>query len=389
MERDKNRTVWLAEVGVLMTDKNDPSFKTYSKAYDGKYGYYDENQVYFPEEQAAMNYVRDYVANGVEKTYGVVSVTCIPESSIGNDNVSELPVEDESYDVKDVVFCLAKIDGNVRVNFIEGVEPYAFDACKAADKCVAWIRDWFAENGPGCNAVIGISGGKDSTVVAALCARALGPDRVIGIMMPNVKQDDIEDSRAIIKSLGIKGYTFNIGNAYTAMMAEMISRITTEPSRQSEENLSPRLRMSALYLIAQSMNGRVSNNCNASENYIGYSTIYGDTAGDFSPISGFTVSEVIAIGRVLGIPEQYLVKPPSDGLCGRTDEDKIGFTYETLDNYIRFGRLPDEITRRKIDIMHRNNRFKHEPMAAFKWECLTPYVSRSIHVPFREKEGLR
>lgn len=373
MEKDENRTVWLADVGVLMTDEKDPSFEMYSDAYDRKYGYYDENQVYFPEKQDAMNYVRDYVAKGVEKTYGIVSETYIPESSIGNEDVSDLPVEDESYGVNDVVFCLAKIDGNVRVNFIEGATPYEFDARTAADGCIRWIRDWFTENGSGCNAVIGISGGKDSTVVAALCVKALGPERVIGVMMPNVKQDDIEDSRAIIKSLGIKGYTFNIGNAYTAMMAELISRITTEPSRQSEENLAPRLRMSALYLIAQSVNGRVSNNCNASENYIGYSTIYGDTAGDFSPISGFTVSEVIAIGRVLGIPEQYLIKPPSDGLCGRTDEDKIGFTYEVLDNYIRFGQLPDDNTRRKIDTMHRNNRFKHRPMAAFEWKWLSPY----------------
>lgn len=373
MEKDENRTVWLADVGVLMTDEKDPSFEMYSDAYDRKYGYYDENQIYFPEKQDAMNYVRDYVAKGVEKTYGIVSETYIPESSIGNEDVSELPVEDENYDVKDVVFCLAKIDGNVRVNFIEGATPYEFDAKVAADGCIRWIRDWFTENGSGCNAVIGISGGKDSTVVAALCVKALGPERVIGVMMPNVKQDDIDDSRAIIKSLGIKGHTFNIGNAYTAMMAELISRITTEPSRQSEENLAPRLRMSALYLIAQSVNGRVSNNCNASENYIGYSTIYGDTAGDFSPISGFTVSEVIAIGRVLGIPEQYLVKPPSDGLCGRTDEDKIGFTYEVLDNYIRFGQLPDDNTRRKIDTMHRNNRFKHRPMAAFEWKWLSPY----------------
>lgn len=269
---------------------------------------------------------------------------------------------------------------------------YIFNAKKAADACIEWIQDWFNENGKGCNAVIGISGGKDSTVVAALCMKALGRDRVIGVMLPDGIQPDIADSREIIRNLGIHGVEYNIGDASTAMV-ENLSAVKVLagqlgfleiPSRQARENLPPRLRMAALYLVAQCFNGRVSNNCNLSENWIGYSTIYGDTAGDFSPISCFTASEVVAIGRVLGIPERFLIKPPSDGLCGQTDEDKLGFTYKLLDEYLR---EPDLYTEaaiegrdisqsekdtiraaiEKIGRLHRQNSFKHMPMAAFKW----------------------
>lgn len=269
---------------------------------------------------------------------------------------------------------------------------YIFNAKKAADACIEWIQDWFNENGKGCNAVIGISGGKDSTVVAALCMKALGRDRVIGVMLPDGIQPDIADSREIIRNLGIHGTEYNIGDASTAMV-ENLSAVKVLagqlgfleiPSRQARENLPPRLRMAALYMIAQNFNGRVSNNCNLSENWIGYSTIYGDTAGDFSPISCFTASEVVAIGRVLGIPERFLIKPPSDGLCGQTDEDKLGFTYKLLDEYLR---EPDLYTEaaiegrnisqsekdtiraaiEKINRLHRQNNFKHMPMAAFKW----------------------
>lgn len=267
---------------------------------------------------------------------------------------------------------------------------YIFNAKKATDACIEWIQDWFNENGKGCNAVIGISGGKDSTVVAALCMKALGRDRVIGVMLPDGIQPDIADSREIIRNLGIHGTEYNIGDASTAMV-ENLSAVKVLagqlgfleiPSRQARENLPPRLRMAALYMIAQNFNGRVSNNCNLSENWIGYSTIYGDTAGDFSPISCFTASEVVAIGRVLGIPERFLIKPPSDGLCGQTDEDKLGFTYKLLDEYLR---EPDLYTEaaiegrnisqsekdtiraaiEKIGRLHRQNSFKHMPMAAF------------------------
>lgn len=256
---------------------------------------------------------------------------------------------------------------------------YEFNARKAADACIQWIRDWFEENGKGCNAVIGISGGKDSTVVAGLCAKALGPERVIGVMLPDGVQPDIQDSRDVIEALGIHGVEYNIKDATDALLDSMtgLSELAHKlgfkdvPSQQSRENLPPRIRMSALYLIAQSFNGRVSNNCNLSENWIGYSTIYGDTAGDFAPISSFTASEVIAIGRAIGIPERFLVKAPSDGLCGKTDEDKLGFTYAVLDRYLREGVIEDMAVKGCIDGLHNRNKFKHEPMKAFQWGRLS------------------
>lgn len=256
---------------------------------------------------------------------------------------------------------------------------YTFDAVKATNNCVKWIQNWFEENGRGCNAVVGISGGKDSTVVAALCAKALGPERVIGVMLPNGTQTDINDSREIIKNLGIVGCSMNIASAYRDMIRELddikFSTADTDLrpviTRQARENLPPRLRMTALYMAAQCWNGRVSNNCNLSENWIGYSTIYGDTAGDFSAISSFTVSEVIEIGRVLNIPEKFLIKPPADGLCGQTDEDKLGFTYAVLDRYLRTGEIDDPEIKERIDVMHKMNRFKHEPIKSFEWKTKT------------------
>lgn len=253
---------------------------------------------------------------------------------------------------------------------------YAFDAVSAKNKCVAWIRDWFAENGDGCNAVIGISGGKDSTVAAAMLVEALGKDRVIGVMMPDGEQADIEDSRNIVKHLGIHGIEYDISAATGIMMCMLkqhpkIKKLSNDmgfadiPSQQSKENLPPRIRMATLYLLAQNFNGRVCNTSNLSEDFIGYSTIYGDTAGDFSPLGDFTASEVVEIGRVLGLPEEFLIKPPSDGLCGKTDEEKLGFTYAVLDEYIRTGVIYDLVAKQIIDRMHEKSRFKREPMAKF------------------------
>ena len=194
-------------------------------------------------------------------------------------------------------------------------------------------------------------------------------------MLPNGYQPDIEDSREIINWLCINGMELNIQTVSRAMADQvknpqiqcMYSNIKYELSQQAKENLPPRLRMAALYMVAQSSNSFVVNNCNLSENWIGYSTIHGDTAGDFGPISDFTVSEVIGIGRVLGIPEKFLVKAPSDGLCGKTDEEKIGFSYAVLDKYLRTGEIDDMYVKGVIDGMHARNKFKHEPMAYFKW----------------------
>ena len=239
-----------------------------------------------------------------------------------------------------------------------------FDVARTTQACVEWIQRFFEENGPGCNAVIGISGGKDSSVAAALCVKALGADRVIGVLMPCGEQADIDMAYLLVNHLGIRHYVVNIKAAVDGLKAA----IPLELSTQSTTNLPPRIRMSALYAVSQSNNGRVVNTCNLSENWVGYSTRYGDAAGDFSPIGKLTVDEVKQIGRYLGLPDVLVDKVPIDGLCGKTDEDNLGFTYAELDRYIRTGEIEDLAHKEKIDRMHRNNLFKLKMMPEFEWE---------------------
>lgn len=241
-----------------------------------------------------------------------------------------------------------------------------FDAKVVKNQAVEWIRDFFEKNGKGCNAVLGISGGKDSSVVAALCAQALGKDRVIGVLMPNGEQSDIDCSRLLVEHLGIKNYTINIAGAFNGVLNAFPEDLPV--SVQTRTNLAPRLRMSVVYAVSQSCNGRVANTCNLSEDWVGYSTRYGDSAGDFSPLARLTVTEVKAIGYELSLPVELIEKVPSDGLCGRTDEDNLGFTYAALDRYIRTGICEDEAVRERIDTLHERNRFKLELMPCFEWQ---------------------
>ena len=237
----------------------------------------------------------------------------------------------------------------------------SFDAEKVKNQCVEWIRDFFEHNGKDCNAVVGISGGKDSSIVAALCVEALGKDRVIGVLMPCGVQHDIDMAELLVKHLGIKSHVVNIEAAVNGIK----SAFDFEISEQSRVNLPPRIRMSALYAVSQSFNGRVANTCNLSEDWVGYSTRYGDSVGDFSPISKFTVQEVKAMGRYLGLPEELVEKTPTDGLCGKTDEDNLGFTYAVLDRYIREGICEDPAIKERIDTLHKRNLFKLEFMPVF------------------------
>ena len=236
-----------------------------------------------------------------------------------------------------------------------------FDALKVKNECVEWIRQFFEENGKGCNAVIGISGGKDSSITAALCLEALGKDRVIGVLMPNGEQSDIDMAKLLVKHLDIKHFIVNIKDAVDGVT----NAIPFELSEQSRINLPARIRMSTLYAVSQSNNGRVANTCNLSEDWVGYSTRYGDAAGDFSPVSHLTVQEMRAIGRVLGLPKVLVEKAPSDGLCGLTDEDKLGFTYAELDRYIREGVIEDQEKKARIDRLHKLNLFKLRLMPSF------------------------
>ena len=181
------------------------------------------------------------------------------------------------------------------------------------DNCVAWVRDWFAKNGPTCSAVLGMSGGKDSTIAAAVCAEALGPERVIGVSMPQNGQS-LNDADNICKYLGIHYICLPIGAVTDACEALEGCIPGGKWSVQTVQNIPPRIRMTMLYAVAQSSNGMVANTCNLSEDYIGYATLFGDAAGSFSPFGRLVVREVKGIGHALGLPAKWVDKIPDDGL---------------------------------------------------------------------------
>ena len=239
-----------------------------------------------------------------------------------------------------------------------------FDAIKVKNDCVQWIRDFFEKNGPGCSAVLGISGGKDSSIAAALCVEALGADRVVGVLMPNGVQHDIDCAYALVNHLGIRHYVVNIHDAVEGVLNSIPAELKV--TEQARNNLPPRIRMSTLYAVSQSCNGRVVNTCNLSEDWVGYSTRYGDSVGDFSPLSRLTVHEVKELGYVLNLPRELVDKTPIDGLCGKTDEDNLGFTYAELDRYIRTGEIDDPAKKALIDRKHKANLFKLELMPCFE-----------------------
>ena len=241
-----------------------------------------------------------------------------------------------------------------------------FNAEKVKNECVTWIREFFENNGNGCNAVVGISGGKDSSIAAALCVEALGRDRVVGVLMPKGKQHDIDMAYMLVNHLGIKHYVVNIEDAFEGIIDNLPEGLKL--TDQTIQNLPPRIRMSTLYAISQSVNGRVCNTCNLSEDWVGYSTRYGDSVGDFSPMSNLTVTEVKEIGYLLGLPKELVDKTPIDGLCGKSDEENLGFTYAELDKYIRTGEIEDLAKKELIDKKHKANLFKLELMPSFKPE---------------------
>ena len=249
------------------------------------------------------------------------------------------------------------------------IRPYSFDAKKTKDEIVTWIRNYFRKNGSDCNAVIGMSGGKDSTIVAALCCEALGKDRVFGVIMPNTALKDSDIAVEICEYLDIDYMDINIGEAYDSLTNELAAN-DIKLSSNAATNLPARLRMSTLFMVAQSVNGRVANTCNFSEDYIGWATLFGDGAGQFSPLGKLTVTEVKQIGYELGLPKKFIEKIPADGLTDKSDEDNFGFTYQFLDRYIRTGDFGnDTATAARIDKMHDANAFKLLPMPMYNPNC--------------------
>lgn len=239
-----------------------------------------------------------------------------------------------------------------------------FDVKTVTNNCIEWIKNLFEEKFQDKNCCVALSGGKDSSVVAALCVSALGADRVKAIMLPQYEQSDIDCSILCANHLGIEYKIINIGSTVDSIISEMESNgvVVTE---QAKVNAPARVRMTELYFYAQCNNGIPSCNCNLSEGWVGYATFGGDGFGSFAPLSQLTVSEVKAIGRELGLPSELVDKTPTDGLCGKTDEDNLGFTYDTLDRYIRTGEIDDEDVKAKIDSMHEKNLFKLQLMPSF------------------------
>ena len=239
---------------------------------------------------------------------------------------------------------------------------------KESEKVIEWIKQYFKDNGKDCNAIIGISGGCYSSVTAALLVKALGKDRVIGVLMPNGDQYDIDCSYQLVKFLDIKYYVININKPYLELTNEIDTKLKIDSKSYDiyRTNTPSRLRMVTLYGISGLFNGRVANTCNLSEDYVGYSTKFGDSAGDFSPISNFTKTEVRELGEELGLPKNLIYKVPEDGMSFKSDEEKLGFTYEVLDKYIRTGEIDDLKIKEKIDKMHLANLHKIQLMPSYK-----------------------
>lgn len=225
------------------------------------------------------------------------------------------------------------------------------------EKCITWIKEYFAKLGQ-TKAVLGISGGKDSTVVAALCVAALGKENVYGVLMPCGEQKDISDSHKVCEWLGIQNYTINIGPAFDNLFGQMVAAVPDADSYDTKTNLPARLRMATVYGMGQLVRAMVANTCNISEDTVGYATLFGDSAGSFAPLSHLTTEEVMEIGDDLGMPHELVHKTPIDGLQPKSDEDKLGFTYHEVNELIRNGVQGPNYE--KIMKMYRANKFKTE-----------------------------
>ena len=219
-----------------------------------------------------------------------------------------------------------------------------------------FIKDYFVKNGtPDTKAVIGISGGKDSTVAAALLVQALGADRVVGVMMPQGYQGDLDDARKVCEVLGIQNFVINIEPTCSELFKSFTGNTKLPLNNQINTNAPARIRMNILYMVAAAVGGRVCNTGNASEAFIGYTTKYGDLAGDFALLKHLTVTEIYKIGDALNLPYELVHKAPADGMSGLTDEDNTGIPYQAIDDYLLYGEYPEQKIYEKMIAAHKRN----------------------------------
>ena len=236
-----------------------------------------------------------------------------------------------------------------------------FEPEQEIDHICDWVKDYWVKNTKNyTKAIIGMSGGKDSFITAALLVRALGADKVVGVLMPQDYQEDIEDAQDQCEYLGIQWYCVDIGPAARSLYREFEETTDMVLNNRIKTNTPARLRMTTLYMTAAALGGRVVNTCNLSEDYVGYSTKYGDLAGDFGLLEVYCVREVLAIGKALGLPEHWIYKTPADGMCGHSDEESLGVTYKVIDEYILDNITPslDELS--IINTLNKNNKHKND-----------------------------
>lgn len=246
------------------------------------------------------------------------------------------------------------------------------------DQIIQKIRDWWAASCGVGPAVIGISGGKDSSVVAALCVEALGKNKVLGVLMPNGNQKDISDSQRLCKRLKITNVTIGIERLASGFLQAVHDvnqsftdkknlnnirwKVPFKPRADFERyttNIPPRVRMTMLYALAQNFDGRVIGTGNAAETACGYFTWGGDCISDFNPLANLFVDEVVALGKLLKLPIDLVEKKPADGLSGKTDEDNLGFTYADVKKVVlKLDGWQEQTPFADIERKIKNNEFK-------------------------------